>query len=94
MKFLTAMFIALAFGTASVASAGMQGQGGKPDAQKPEFKEQNPGDTSGKQEPAPTGMKEQKGAAGIEKGVTKKDMKKKGAADSKPVLPVKKDIQN
>lgn len=77
MKSIRVMLIALMVGVASIASAGMQGQGGKPDAKKPEFKEQNPGDTSGKQKAAPTGAKEQKGAAAKEKATTKKGMKKK-----------------
>jgi hypothetical protein len=43
MKSILALTIALAFGTAGIASAGMQGQGAKPDAKKPEYEERNPG---------------------------------------------------
>ena len=43
MKNILALAMAFILGAAGVASAGMQGQGAKPDAQKPEFKEQNPG---------------------------------------------------
>jgi hypothetical protein len=69
MKSKLLLAIVLAFGTASVATAGMQGQGTKPDAKKPEYKEQNPGDTTGKEKAAPTGAAEQRGAAAREPAV-------------------------
>lgn len=42
-KITPAIAIVFAVGFTGVASAGMQGQGGKPDAQKPEYKEAHPG---------------------------------------------------
>jgi hypothetical protein len=44
-----AMAAAMALGLIGAASAGMQGQGTKPDAQKPEYKEATPGDTTGRE---------------------------------------------
>jgi hypothetical protein len=62
----------------------MQGQGGKPDAKKPEYKEQNPGDTTGKKEAAPTGAAEHRGAAAKEKAATSDEKKGDfGAAETK-----------
>jgi hypothetical protein len=43
MKSTLALAIALTLGTSGVATAGMQGQGPKPDAQKPEYEEKKPG---------------------------------------------------
>lgn len=99
MKSSIVLAIALAFGATGVASAGMQGQGTKPDAQKPEYKEQNPGDTTGKEEPAATGAAEQRGAAAKETSAVKAKGEKSefGGAETgkkKPILPVKKDIKD
>jgi hypothetical protein len=43
MKSILAFAITLALAAAGPAVAGMQGQGAKPDAKKPEYKEPNPG---------------------------------------------------
>jgi hypothetical protein len=71
MNRIFALVAALAFtlGTTGIASAGMQGQGTKPDSKKPEYAEKNPGDKSGKEGPAPTGAAEQRGGAAKEPAV-------------------------
>ena len=62
MKSLLALAIALTLGAAGVASAGMQGQGSTPKA-KGEAAE------AGKEQAAPTGAAEQRGAAAKEPAV-------------------------
>lgn len=43
MKSIAALTITMVFAATGVALAGMQGQGAKPDAKKPEYQEPNPG---------------------------------------------------
>ena len=43
MKSILALAVALSLGSTGMASAGMQGLGAKPTANKPEYKEPNPG---------------------------------------------------
>jgi uncharacterized protein HemX len=64
MKSLLALAVALTLGAAGVASAGMQGQGSTPKAK---------GETAeaGKEQAAPTGAAEQRGAAAKEKRTDK-----------------------
>ncbi len=82
MKSILALAIAFALGITGLASAGMQGQGGSPDAKKPEYKEQNPSDVSGTEKAARTGGK-QTGAAAKEKAAASDEKGEFGAAETK-----------
>lgn len=77
-KLVLAIATAIAFAfSAGTASAGMSGQGTHPDAKKPEYKEKNPGDTTGKKEASRTGAK-QTGAAVEETATTPATKKSTG----------------